>query len=623
MDAPTPRRLVHVACALATLALGIAATAPATASAHAAEQWGSIDDYVAVYDLGADGSMQVTLDFTYNMGPEGGHGPQVRIPVQVATDDPDTDRAYPLSEVAASSPDAPAAVRLTTKHGVTTVSLGDPDTTVTGPHDYHLTYRQDGVITPGESGEVFRWDVLTELEVWATGTAAVVTAPVAARDASCTSTEPADGDSCDVVTAVGPDTDPPFAVERLADAEGNLTAPLGSAVFSEFVLTTGDSLSITATYPVGTFPSAAVINADPSVRTAYAFEWTPMTTALVVGLGAIAVAVLLRLLLWPLRRDSRRASKRAVASVPVAVDPWGSAPGSPEDLATVRSTPPDGVQPWQLAILETGRKGIRDLAAMLADLARRGIIEVERRDPITGNGVSLGNWEFRAAPRLLTASGAEILDPMTAGRWSDLSAAERLVLEAMFRDGDAVTLARLRGARLETITTRLAQQSISDAARSGLFRPGMGLVWGFIRFGRILAVIAALAAIPASAIASTHDAAGPALLASGGVLIAGLILASGRRTTGRSARGVESAAQSVAFKAYLGDVAYGRRPVHITSRDATFAVAYALGVPFTRVIAENPALHHDAGSTCPWWLFLDAGASDMLARPPARRSGSD
>src|SRR5690606_31610045 len=76
----------------------------------------------------------------------------------------------PVVDVSVSSPDAPDDVEVTGDADETKVRVGDPDTYITGVHDYTLTYTFEGVLNGfDEHDELYLnvtgngWDVPIEV----------------------------------------------------------------------------------------------------------------------------------------------------------------------------------------------------------------------------------------------------------------------------------------------------------------------------------------------------------------------------------------------------------------------------------------------------------------------------
>jgi uncharacterized membrane protein len=124
-----------------------------------------ITSYDAALTVRPDGSLQVRETIGYDFGGSQRHGIERKIDTEQRYDD-NHDRNYPVSDIAASSPDAPAQVHLTRTDASTTVRIGDPDRTITGRHTYVISYTVAAATTAfGDHDELYwnaygpDWDV--------------------------------------------------------------------------------------------------------------------------------------------------------------------------------------------------------------------------------------------------------------------------------------------------------------------------------------------------------------------------------------------------------------------------------------------------------------------------------
>jgi len=171
------RRHARLACALAAdsrhdggmktlgalLVVGAIVLTPASATAAASSDSPSetvtalaldspyagryIEEYTAQYYINTDGTVDVTIDFTFNFNGISGHGPYVSYPIRVPYND-QNDRFYRISNVHASSPTgAPADINREADKYWVNFKIGDPDIgTINGVQQYHLTYTVDGLL---------------------------------------------------------------------------------------------------------------------------------------------------------------------------------------------------------------------------------------------------------------------------------------------------------------------------------------------------------------------------------------------------------------------------------------------------------------------------------------------
>ena len=136
-----------LAAALGALTILVPSAAGARGLDQGDDNSWAIDRYTATYDIHADGSTSVTIDFVFDFGTQPGHGPYLTYVTRVLDVD-GGDRFYPISDVQASSPTgAPSGVSIEEADGWLKVRIGDEDIdTVSGVQEYVLTYTLEGVL---------------------------------------------------------------------------------------------------------------------------------------------------------------------------------------------------------------------------------------------------------------------------------------------------------------------------------------------------------------------------------------------------------------------------------------------------------------------------------------------
>jgi len=93
----------------------------------------------------------------YDFGGNQRHGIVREIDTEQRYDDTH-DRRFPVSGVAATSPDAPADLQVSGDDARTTVRIGDPSRTVTGRHTYQITYAVAAVTTRLADHDELYWN---------------------------------------------------------------------------------------------------------------------------------------------------------------------------------------------------------------------------------------------------------------------------------------------------------------------------------------------------------------------------------------------------------------------------------------------------------------------------------
>ncbi len=358
MSAGPLRRLVHGA----VVGLGVAAVGALTllgaAPAAASDAEDSVREYAMTIELDSDGVAHVTLDLAMDFGTTPNHGPTLQWVVKEAYDG-ELDRVYRITNLRATSATAPADVQSEeiAEGSVTEMRylVGDPDRTVTGVHEYQVTFDVEGWVNaagygwangPLESDELYV-DLLTHWQIPVYDVTVQVTGPADALDVACYE----DTETCAASSEAGTTA---FAVDRVDP---------------------GRPLTIAVAYPAGTFGGV-----EPVLQERWAlsraFEATPATGGLAAAVALGGAAVLTR----RVRRTGRDeyfvgltpglspADGQAAATAAVGVRDRGP--------VAVQFAPPPGLRPGQLGTLVDGKADPRDVTATIIDLAVREYVRI-------------------------------------------------------------------------------------------------------------------------------------------------------------------------------------------------------------------------------------------------------
>lgn len=333
----------RAAAVAATIVAGvpIALAAPAAAQAADAEQ---ITSYSVELRPRPDGSMQVSERIRYDFGSAARHG-IIRDIDNREHFDGGRDRVYPIRDVTVTAPTAPARFEVSESGGEVHVKIGDPNLTVTGAHDYTITYTVLAATTRLPDHDELFWNAIGP--GWSVPVQAAqvrVVAPVAVLAVRCYAGPVGSRTHC-----------------RSADKAGD------SAQYAQAPLAPGDALTVVASFPAGSVAAAAPVLVDRlTVRRFLARQAWPLgASALLTGAAVFALV----------RRRRRFTAARAeiAASIPPA--------GWPE------TSPPDGVPPGLAGVLLLERAQRQHAVATLTDLAARGYLSIER--------VSAKDWRMR------------------------------------------------------------------------------------------------------------------------------------------------------------------------------------------------------------------------------------
>lgn len=301
--------------------------------------------HVVITPAGGD-AVRFTTTFDQDFGDEQRHGPELRI-------DDDLGAAV---DVTASSPDAPddLDVMYSELIGRTRIRIGDPDTTISGQHRYTLAYTLPEAILDGDQLVL---DILNGDDGLETDQVTVVFSGFELEAPRCVSGRIGGSDPCEIVHE--PET-------------GLYVADIGA-------IEAGIGVSVDARV-VGTHPPAEV-NPPPLPD-----RRGDMPRVLGAGLGALGLASAVPVYMWAKRRGRNEVFAGGAADAAFGELPPPGADTSKgvatrlvtddelAELATTEFAPPDGIDPWEAAVLLSERFGSDTVADYLSGLAGKEVI---------------------------------------------------------------------------------------------------------------------------------------------------------------------------------------------------------------------------------------------------------
>ncbi|MBW3621157.1 MAG: DUF2207 domain-containing protein [Actinobacteria bacterium] len=320
-------------------------------------------------------------------------------------------RTLDVEGIRVTSPSAPADVQLE-RPGPTgtdlSIRIGDPDVTISGAHEYRITYRVRGALNETDGAPELYWN--------ATGDAW----PVGIEAATATVRAPAIAEVTCFAGYGG--TASPCRSSELAD---------GQARFASGRLSPGEGLTVAVRLEPG-----AVAVPEPQLRRRWslgqAFVGSPWALPL-AGVVAIAVAGGLARLLY---RQGRDRIARGGVGVSGQVDPTAASDRRRGLLeprpVPVEFRPPEGLRPGQLGLLIDERVDPVDISATIVDLAVRGHLTIEEeREKVLWR--TRTDWILRRT------------EPPTEPPADELLAYEQRLLAGLFEDGDETRVSELTG----------------------------------------------------------------------------------------------------------------------------------------------------------------------------------
>ena len=529
------RRWSALAALLAMVALVLGAP-----PARADNDW-KITRYDTTVTVDASGTSQVRVDFDFDFGRDPGHGPIIGLVQRQVDADPNRWRLLDIQVGDISSPSgAPTNVQTKSDGDVLILQIGDENREVEGVQRYVVNYSIRGLIATNHatSGlDEFNFSAIgTAWEVPISGVTASVTGPVATSQVACfygrsyseTCTATADGDT---VSFAAPDLSP------------------------------GEGLQIVAGFPAGTF-----VGAEPE----YARRYTPANTftanpATLGTAGVVTVAGLIFVIGSWLRR---RRNEVYVGLTPGLTPPPGSS--APTKLTgealpvAVAFTPPKGVTPGEVGVLQDGRANSTDVTATILDLAARGHMQI----------IQDGKDEWRFERRNASDAG--------------LNGAERFVMSTLFQSGSSVSTDDLKKAKYSELLTKGRHELDRVVTDRGWFRGNLTAMR--IRQGLIGVALLLGGAVLTVALAFTLGWGLPGLAVVLVGLLALVFLFGGR---GRSADGSAVLVQAEGFKQYLttaeADQIRFEEGIDVFSRYLPYAVVFGVAERWAKLFEQLAA----------------------------------
>lgn len=418
------------------------ATSSASASSASRAQFGSdeTESYNVAIVINADDSVNVTETITQVFNTSGRHGIERFIPVVFPYDvagakKPDSradyERLTPISDVSASSPDAPSDLeKIDGKNDNPDYAhyrIGDANQTVSGRHTYTFSYRLGSVMNAFEDhDELYFNPIGNQWQQSIASASATVTAPGVPTKVAC---------------FAGPDG-------SVLPCDGATIAD-GKAMFSASNLGSGDGMTVVVALRKG------VVNTPtPDLREKWtiASAFRPTGPAMAGGGGLLALGLAgVGWLLYRNGRDRRFLGNATDAAFGNTTGDDGPVPLFDKDAHPVEFVPPDNIRPGHMGTLWDEQANPLDVSAMIVDLAVRGYLRIDEVEPphksLMGGSVG-GDYHFAQ----LKNSDDQLLH------------AESVLLDSIFRDGTTVELSALKQnflPRLQLVESALYDDSVT------------------------------------------------------------------------------------------------------------------------------------------------------------------
>ena len=589
--------VVRRAVAALGLLFSLVLLAAVPASAVAVPMADQATSFDVTFEVAEDGSVLVTERITWEFpSDEARRGIERLVTTSVGyQESAEVYRRYRISDITASSPTgAPDDVGVTDFGATTRIRVGDPNRTVSGTHDYVVSYRLGKVVNDIGDGtaELYYNLIAPSNNSVYQGIRASVTGPVPATRTACFVGELGATEECThqagaTSTFSSPDVGPGEGVTIVLsfprEAFADLTPDLVPYDSSDGFGPDGQSSLSPATQRalggllVGTgvlLPVGAAALMGALVHTRGRDEWyAGLTPGLTPGHGEKA----------PVRRG-----------------------GTPS--VVVQFHPPEGVQPGLVGTIVDEQADTVDVSATIVDLAVRGFLNIEEIQK--GGLFGRDDWEL-----------TWLTPPPDA---KPLTAYENALMDGIFATGSPVRLSALREKFRPTLDL-VQRRMYSEVVDRGWFRRspdvmrqswqslgalmcGGAILLGFLAFGPIARILD-----------NTGLPFPPFLALVVGLFIAGLVvIALGRRMASRTADGSAVLAQSLGFRRYMETAEANQirweEAEQIFSRFLPYAIVFGIAEKWATTFEEVAQAAAAAGHTVvlPTW-YIGSGSYGSMA----------
>ena len=371
---------------LAALAAGwaIGASSPAV---HADEGW-VITAFHSDITIAPSSALTVTEDIRVDFGSLQKHGIFRTIPLRYRYDD-SHDRYYTLEVVSVTDGTRPLNHADSIDNDNYVIKIGDPNSLVSGPNRYVITYQVAGVLNSFADHDELFWNV--DGTLW----------PVPKRSVSATVHLPSANAFQKAACYQGPTGSRETCTGENTGAAVNYSATRN--------LASGEQMSVVTAIVKG------VVTVPPPMLEARkrqfpqdAFDITPLTVALglliaVVGLGLVAWNW------WVHGRDRAYLTQYYLTNDPRQ----GTEPLFRHDPVVVEFGPPQNMRPAQLGLILDERADAKDVTATIVDLAVRGYMTIKE---VPADKDWTFAWKAGGDAAALLPHEKTILDALFAGR---------------------------------------------------------------------------------------------------------------------------------------------------------------------------------------------------------------
>jgi len=347
----------------------------------------AIERYGIDITIAPTGDLLVVETIVYDFGSSSRHGIYRDIPVRFSWEpDPDFERVLKIGQISVASSTAPVEIKVSDESNFKRIRIGDENRTITGRHDYKISYRIRGAFLPFPDGDELLWNAF-ESVLWKARPGPVsvlVRAPSKIVAITCFAGPVYSRQAC----------------EQSGFQEGSDTRV---AQFSQATFTGGAAFTVGVVLPPGTVSDPGPF-LDEKWSLSKAFSFTSAT-----GAGAFLTGLLafggLGALFW--RGKDRHPGAGQATGQPLGQAMGRSAAAAfsgkffPADRVGLRTRkegavefrPPDGLRPAQLGVLLDEVANPLDVTATIVELAVRGYLFIEEIPP-SGRWFAKTDWKL-------------------------------------------------------------------------------------------------------------------------------------------------------------------------------------------------------------------------------------
>lgn len=396
-----------------------------------------IDSYVSDIQVSKDSTATITETIKYNFGAYPRHGIKRYVPIKTKDSDGKGHYYYEVKLLSVSADGKDVEVKKQRQGSYLYLRIGDPNRTITGQHEYKITYTIGPVMEQGKDGAGFGWDVIGD--GW----------DVPIKSAQSTIRYPDGANVTSVLCYTG----------QIGSTEKNCTVnasenTVNFKLDSELPAKAGATVYVVV--KDFAFSNYLTLNNRP------ASEYYPLFGYL-VGIGAIILGIL-------------RRTKASIAQ--------NSAKKNQTIIAQYDA--PDGLSPGDVGHLIDNESSMVEITATLIDLARRGHLKIEQTRPKSTFKKAEYTFYKLAGKSKLQTYEKDLLDAIFAGK-------SKMELKSVSKTKVPTAISKAKAAFKQNLEAKDYYLKESPAKNKSKFLVRLGLFsFALVAALNILAIVAGM-----------------------------------------------------------------------------------------------------------------------------------